>query len=268
MSFVRMVARNKNACSFALILAAILLVRWFSQGAGPENEAIFLVTAVLLLGLPLGAIALAVLSLVEFRASRKAHRSNRQLVPQTVWEAAGAVVALLLSVPFLASLVVYGGLRYLHNRAEAAMPASTWTRFSSAKDDFTILFPEAPEESTQTVQHPSGPTTAHVTAASGGRGEGYLVTVTEAGVGQVPSLDSLEADLVKRSNGTLLGHDEVRTGSVSGRELRVASPERFLRVRIFTSGKRIYQVLVIRPSSAREDALGTRFLESFTLKGV
>ena len=56
-------------------------------------------------------------------------------------------------------------------------------------------------------------------------------------------------------------------GSVAGRELRVVTAEKSLRVRLFTVNRRVYMVLVMRPLSASEDGRNVRFLDSFSLQG-
>ena len=137
--------------------------------------------------------------------------------------------------------------------------------------DFSALFPVAPTEDTQTVQRPGGPLSLHVMMASAGRDESYSVTRADAppndpAVGATAALDRLEAEFVK-GNGPARARADVWSGAVVGRELRVDTAAKSLRVRLFTANRHVFMVLVTRPLSAGEDGLDTRFLDSFSLQG-
>jgi hypothetical protein len=100
-----------------------------------------------------------------------------------------------------------------------------WTRFTSPTDDFTVLFPEAPTETTETVQRRNGPVTLRMVTAVAGPGAGYGVTVGEdrydGSEDPTARLDRLEAEMLQRSGGELLARAVVAAGPVSGREVRI-----------------------------------------------
>lgn len=264
-------SKKKSVWALAAILASFMFAFRISQRETPMSTATAAVGLSVLFALPFAAIVLAVLGLREVRISRTAHSASpRGTDPQTYWP---PLVALVLAVSFVGTFSFYLVSHYLHRTAESqsASTSPSWTRFTSSTGDFTVLFPGPPTESTETVARPGGPVTLHAVTVAMGAGEGYTVMTAEAPKDvdetTTATLDRLEAEFVERSNGKLLARAEVSAGSVVGRDLRVDSAERALRVRLFATNRHIYQVLVIHRISTGESDVDTRFLGSFTLQG-
>ncbi|HVH46321.1 MAG TPA: hypothetical protein VM925_28465 [Labilithrix sp.] len=255
---------KKSVYALAATVASYLLTYKISRPETELHGAVGLIAVALLVGLLLAALVFAILSLREVDADRNANRALGYL------PAIGALVLVfLLVLPFgYRALSHWRDVRELRKNAGP----STWTRFTSPTGDFTVLLPEAATETTQTVQRADGPITLRSVVAIAGAGASYSVMVGEvpddAGESSTARLDELEADFVRRSNGKLVSSSTVSTGAVVGRELRVTSAERSVRVRIFVMNRHIYQVLVIRPPPSEESALDERFLGSFTLHGA
>jgi hypothetical protein len=255
---------KKSIYAVVAIVACYLLTFRISR---PENDlrgGIGFITLGLLVVLSLSAFVLAILELREVHANRRAERALRY------WPAIGAVV---LAFSFVGPFGFYAVSHWRRtSELRSTHGPSTWTQFTSANGDFTVLLPEVATETTQTVPRTDGPVTLRSVAAAAGPGAGYSIMIgdapDDAGEGLTARLDHLEADFVQRSNGKLLARSTISSGSVVGRELRVASTERSLRVRIFVVNRHVYQVLVIRPPGAEESVLDERFLGSFTLHGV
>jgi hypothetical protein len=216
--------------------------------------------AALLVVLPVAAVLLAALALREIHARRRARKATSTDAP-SYWAGGGALVfALSFIVPF----GIYGVSHWTqHERS-----AREWTRFTSPTDGFTVLFPEAPTETTETVQRGTGPVTLRMVVAVAGHGAGYSVTVgadpNDASEDPTARLDRLEAELLQRSGGERIARSTVAAGPVVGRELRILTRERFLRLRFFAVNRRVFQLLVIRPREALGDPSDDRFLDSFT----
>ncbi len=263
-------SKKKSVWALAAILASFVFAFRISQGDVPTTTARAAVGLSLLFGLPFVAIVLAVLGLREVRISRKVSSASRGTDPQTYWS---PLVALVLAVSFVGTFGFYLISHYLHRTLESqsVSTAPRWQRFTSLTGDFTVLFPGLPTVSSETVTRPGGPVALHAVVFAMGAGEGYSVLSAEApkdaGETTTATLDRLEAEFVERSNGKLLARAEVSAGTVVGRDLRVDSAERTMRVRLFANNRHIYQVLVIHHIYRSENGMDTRFLESFTLQG-
>jgi hypothetical protein len=262
---------QKSICAVVAIGAVYLLAFKVAQPETDLRGAIGGVVFSLLVFLPAAALVLAVLGLREIHGSRRANGANRAgNTGQHYWPAIGAF---LFAFSFIVPFGLYGVARWRHNTT--ALPASSaspgWSRFTSSTADFSALFPVAPSEDTQTVQRPGGPASLHVMMASVGPEESYSVTRAEApsndpAEGATAALDRLEADFVK-GNGPPRARADVTSGSVVGRELRIDTAAKSLRVRFFSANRHVYMVLVMRPRLAGESGLDTRFLDSFSLQG-
>lgn len=264
------VASQKSLVALALVVASYLLASRIVQIEAPMSTAQSLVGLAVLVTLPLVAIVLAILDLREIRASRKAASAGRRGDARRNYGL--PLVALVLGLAFAGAFHLRVLARFLGRTKEvAALPASAsrWTQFTSPTGDFTAIFPEAPTERNETVTRPDGPIALRSVVAATGPGDGYSVMSAEVPKGTEEStatkLERAEADFVKRSNGKLLSRAEVFAGSVPGREVRIDSTERALRVRLFVTGQRIYQVLVVHPVATGEQEADRRFLDSFTL---
>ena len=259
---------NKKSIYAVVAIVAVYLLAF--KVAQPESDlrgGIEVIALSLLVVLPAAALVLGVLGLREIRTSRKANRAGT--TAERYWPAIGA---LLFAFSFIVPFGFYGVARWRHNTALTARPASPrWTRFTSSTADFSALFPVAPTEDTQTLQRPGGPVNIHVVMASAGPNETYSVTradtpPSDAAEDATAALDRLEAEFVK-GNGPARARADVSAGSAAGRELRVETDGKSLRVRLYTTNRHVYMVLVMRPLSAVENGLDTRFLESFSLQG-
>lgn len=268
----RMKSINKKSIYAVVAIAAVYLLAF--KVAQPDTDlrgGIGVIALSLSVLLPAAALVLAVLGLREIRTNRKANGASRAgNTAQHYWPAIGA---LLFAFSFIVPFGFHGVARWQHNttalRASSTSPG--WSRFTSSTADFSALFPVAPTEDTQTVQRPGGPVSLHVMMASAGPDESYSVTRADAppndpAEGASAALDRLEAEFVKR-NGPARARADVSSGSVVGRELRVDTAAKSLRVRLFTANRHVYMVLVMRPLSAGENGLDSRFLDSFSLQG-
>jgi hypothetical protein len=183
------------------------------------------------------------------------------------------IVAGLFATSLVGTFLFYGSSRYLRNRAEQRgdLVSAGWTRFVAPTGEFTAMFPESPTESVESAPNASSPQSVRAVTAAPSKGEGYTVMTSDVPANPQETagarLDRLAADFVARSHGTLVSQTQVSVGPATGRELRVDTPERSLRVRLFAMHDKVYQVLAILPVGWPEDGRAGQFLRSFSFQG-
>jgi len=177
------------------------------------------------------------------------------------------IVAAIFATSLVGTFLFYGSSHFMKNMAEQRgdLVSAGWTRFVAPTGEFTAMFPESPTESVE------GANGVRAVTAAPSKGEGYTIMTIELPANPQETagarLDRLAADFVARSNGTLVSQTQVSVGPATGRELRVDTPERSLRVRLFAMHDKVYQVLAIRPVGWPEDGRDGQFLKSFSFQG-
>jgi hypothetical protein len=127
--------------------------------------------------------------------------------------------------------------------------------FASAEGKFTVSLPGTPEEKTEPV---AGTTMTIYFLVVGARA--YAVSFMELPIPDGEPEEMVQTRLVTSSNITLAGKHPGR--DVVG---QLSDNRGMVRSKIYLSGKRHYQVLVMGPKSFVESAEATKFLDSLAL---
>ncbi len=176
------------------------------------------------------------------------------------WFALAGALASLLLVAWLA--------RPAPTTSTSSVPEG-WARYRGPDGTFAVVGPQGP--SLTAVDSEIGPAHEVQFAAPQGQVMGLeWVDVAPAAVAGRSEDDLLRAwanGLVADLGGVLDEQDLLRAGEHPGVGLRLESGGRWVYVRVFTSGARLYEVAAVVPTSApaADRTAGERFVDSFEL---
>lgn len=155
------------------------------------------------------------------------------------WRAAVGVVALLLL---------------------ACSPELDWRELRSSDGRFTAMMPAKPSYEMRTLSGTA--VTMHLWSAHAGRslfGIGYA----DHPAGDPFILDATRNALVANIHGTLIEETPLLKNELSGRALVAEGGDIVLKAQLFTSGNRVYQLVVLGPQNALTAADVDLFFSSF-----
>jgi hypothetical protein len=154
----------------------------------------------------------------------------------------------------------------------AVAAGAGWNEFVSKEGRFAITMPAEPAHNAQTVQSDAGPIAMHMYSAENS-GMVFFVAYADYPAEQVAAasaarfLDGARDGAVNNMKGTLLAETAIKQDRFPGRELKIASGDgsMVIRVRLFMVDARLLQVLVISPTASVDDKLIDRFFASLRL---
>jgi hypothetical protein len=169
----------------------------------------------------------------------------------------------------------------LFSRMALAAPSAEWKEFSSQEGRFSVLFPSAPKQTTQTMTTKVGNLDARLYTLSSTKETPFEAQFFAVAYIDYPKdalakyrtdalLDGAREGAVTFVKGKQLAETRVTQNGVEGREIKITAPNKrktsLVVVRLFLVGERLYQVLVVIDESRAESGEIAKFLDSFKLE--
>ncbi len=152
----------------------------------------------------------------------------------------------------------------------AAVALAQPSTFAPKKGQFTVRFPGAPKENTQSTQTALGELDVYTATMATTQGNVYLVSYTDFPPGTIKPegvstlydgvRDGLKKDGKMTEKDLTLGKEKL-----PGREILIDKGKQQLRFRVVARGNRLYQVAVVGDDEFVNGKDATAFLESFEL---
>jgi len=188
-------------------------------------------------------------------------------------EATGSVLeaeASTRSRSFLGSRFSSMDFWFLPFRVRAPRTFPDWQQVTSAKGEFSVLMPGAPNEYTETIDTGSGNVELHQVVFDGQQRH-YEVSYADYRLKLLQAIDldaaveNFRQVLVVQHGYELLEDSIVSAGEYRGRELKAASTidEQSGRWRLFVVGNRLYSVTVTAPGTEAFSQEADKFFDSF-----
>lgn len=152
-----------------------------------------------------------------------------------------------------------------------------WSKFTSEKGKFEVVFPSTPVESVEEKSAIIGKIKSYSYGVSFTKPEVYFVVLyadlpTSRAMNQDDlrtHYDVVQSGLIELQEATLLGYKDVWVNNNLGREITFKAGNEFVKYRTYLVGNRVYQVMVTSAASLMNDKEveknTTKFLDSFKL---
>jgi hypothetical protein len=146
-----------------------------------------------------------------------------------------------------------------------------WVRFNSEPGRFTVLMPQKPEETTETVQSSIGPYTTHLFSVRSGRTVfvvGWVDYDPGFKFGVQSELNANRDNFVKGVQGTLVSSTNTTIDGYQSLEFTAETPTHVWKSRVYIVGRRPYQLITGTPKGVDLSANTERFFQSFKIKSA
>lgn len=149
--------------------------------------------------------------------------------------------------------------------AAACSPKLDWREFHAKDGGFTVLLPQKPGQAEHKLATPLGAITMKMYSA---RIDGTVLAAGFADFDKPPdamALDMMQGGLARSMNGKVTAEKPLAAGSLAGREILIAGADgkAEMRARLYTRGKRYFQVVLVGNKGGFAPGDADLFFDSF-----